>query len=156
MAHIRKAHNAWGKARREFSGVAMQSFQHPNTKGCKFEADLATDITKGNKSSGAGAAGQETLLGMGSQRVMERSEIGTSKDITFGSAQAGVGSAEQTLLGNGIEVLLDDSLFQQNDMFERQISPEIEKDRVYRDAVDKIWKQFDKDENGELSKEETR
>lgn len=57
---------------------------------------------------------------------------------------------------SNIEVLLDDSLFQQNGMFERQISPEIEKDRVYRDAVDKIWKQFDKDENGELSKDETR
>lgn len=57
---------------------------------------------------------------------------------------------------SNIEVLLDDSLFQQNGMFERQISPEIEQDRVYRDVVDKIWKQFDKDKNGELSKDETR
>ena len=47
-AHICKAHNAWDRARREFSGVMMQSPQHENTKGCKFERNLAEDITKGN------------------------------------------------------------------------------------------------------------
>ena len=69
----------------------------------------ASEITKGNKASGTGAAGEQTLLGMGSQRVMQRSEIGTSKDITFGSAQAGVGSAEQTKLGDGSRGIMDRS-----------------------------------------------
>ena len=41
-------------------------------------------------------------------------------------------------------------------MFPRQISPEDEKDRIYTDAVEKIWKEFDADHSGELDKDETR
>lgn len=36
------------------------------------------------------------------------------------------------------------------------MSEEVEKDRVYRDAVEKIWSQFDKDNSGELDRDETR
>ena len=36
------------------------------------------------------------------------------------------------------------------------MSAEDEKDRIYTDAVEKIWKNFDDDHSGELDKEETR
>lgn len=55
-----------------------------------------------------------------------------------------------------IEVLIDDSIFKTNGTFSRQISEEDEKERVYTDAVDKIWAQFDADHSGELDKDETR
>lgn len=37
VQHIRKAHNAWDKGRREFTGTIDRSKEHENTKGCKFE-----------------------------------------------------------------------------------------------------------------------
>ena len=57
---------------------------------------------------------------------------------------------------SNIEVLIDDSLFQVNGTFERQIPEDFEMDRVYRDAVEKIWGEFDKDNSGELDKPETK
>jgi hypothetical protein len=48
VQHIRKAHNAWDKAKREFQSVMAQSATHENTKGCKFEADLAMNLKKGD------------------------------------------------------------------------------------------------------------
>lgn len=55
-----------------------------------------------------------------------------------------------------IEVLIDDQIFKTNGTFSRQITKEDEKNRVYTEAVDKIWVQFDADNSGELDKDETR
>ena len=49
LAHIRKAHNAWDKAKREFTSTITQSKNHENTKGCKFEKDLAAHVSKGEE-----------------------------------------------------------------------------------------------------------
>lgn len=48
VQHIRKAHNAWDRSRREFSSTILRSSECVNTKGCKFEADLNTIIAEGN------------------------------------------------------------------------------------------------------------
>jgi len=48
VAHVRKAHNAWDRCRREFEGVIEHSSVNLNTKGCKFESDLAALIEEGN------------------------------------------------------------------------------------------------------------
>lgn len=36
------------------------------------------------------------------------------------------------------------------------MTAEIERDRIYRDAVEKIWDQFDKDKTGKLDRAETK
>jgi hypothetical protein len=48
VSHLRKAHNAWDRSKREFESVLMQSAQHVNTKGCKFEDTLKSLLTKGD------------------------------------------------------------------------------------------------------------
>lgn len=48
VAHLRKAHNAWDKARREVQSTINQSKENANTQGCKFESDLATAIITGD------------------------------------------------------------------------------------------------------------
>ena len=48
VAHIRKAHNAWDKNKREFEGCITGSKKCPNTKGCKFETDLKECIDQGS------------------------------------------------------------------------------------------------------------
>ena len=55
-----------------------------------------------------------------------------------------------------IEILVDDSMFVSNRTFTRRITPEIEKDRVIRQAVDKIWVDYDKDKSGALDRVETK
>ena len=57
---------------------------------------------------------------------------------------------------SNLEVLIDDSIFTVNKTFTRRLTPEIERDRIYRDAVEKIWAQFDKDNSGYLDKPETK
>ena len=47
VAHIRKAHNAWDRARREYEGAITTSSLNENTKGCKFEADLLAICQEG-------------------------------------------------------------------------------------------------------------
>ena len=57
---------------------------------------------------------------------------------------------------SNLEILIDDSVFTTNKTFDRRLTPEIERDRIYRDAVEKIWGQFDKDNSGQLDRAETR
>eukprot|EP00959_Pyramimonas_sp_CCMP1952_P271616 5678493-Pyramimonas_sp.AAC.1 len=44
VANVRKGHSAVDKAKREWSATVAQSAEHPNTQGCKFEAELKTAI----------------------------------------------------------------------------------------------------------------
>jgi hypothetical protein len=55
-----------------------------------------------------------------------------------------------------VEVLIDDSIFVANKTFSYKLTPAIERDRVFKQAIDKIWEQFDEDNNGSLDREETR
>ena len=57
---------------------------------------------------------------------------------------------------SNLEILIDDSVFTTNKTFARRLTPEIERDRIYRDAVEKIWGQFDKDNSGQLDRAETK
>lgn len=57
---------------------------------------------------------------------------------------------------SNLEVLIDDAVFTTNKTFARRLTPEIERDRIYRDAVEKIWGQFDKDNSGQLDRAETK
>ena len=45
--HIRKAHNAWDRVRRELDATIAVSAVNVNTKGCKFERDLLTVVETG-------------------------------------------------------------------------------------------------------------
>ena len=40
--------------------------------------------------------------------------------------------------------------------FSRRLTPEVEQQRIYSQAVDKIWRQFDVDNSGALDKAETK
>ena len=55
-----------------------------------------------------------------------------------------------------IEVLIDDCYFTAGGTFEHRITAEVEKDRIIAEIVNKIWVNFDRDNSGELNKEETR
>lgn len=55
-----------------------------------------------------------------------------------------------------IEVLIDDSIFTHNKTFSYRMTAEIEKDRIYKDAIEKIWDQFDVDKTGALDRVETK
>jgi len=55
-----------------------------------------------------------------------------------------------------IEVLIDDALFKTNKTFPRSIAADDELNRLYTDAVDKVWFTFDSDNSGQLDKNETR
>ena len=48
MANLRRVHSAWDKTRREWQALVHQSQGHDNTRGCKFESDLANMTKKGN------------------------------------------------------------------------------------------------------------
>ena len=48
VAHIRKAHNAWDRSKRELHSIISQSKANENTKGCKSESDLAGYIIEGD------------------------------------------------------------------------------------------------------------
>ena len=48
VAHARKAHSAFDRAKREFEGTLLQSSANMNTKGCKFEQDLKDLIIQGS------------------------------------------------------------------------------------------------------------
>lgn len=60
------------------------------------------------------------------------------------------------LLPGNIEVLFDDSQFFQRGIFSKRLSAASEQDRVVREIVDKIWKEFDVNDSGELDRDETR
>ena len=55
-----------------------------------------------------------------------------------------------------LEILVSDSLFTANKTFSYRLTAEIERDRIYKQAVDSIWGQFDKDNSGALDKAETK
>ena len=57
---------------------------------------------------------------------------------------------------SNIEVLIDEDYFAENSVFVRKITEQVEKDRIYRLTVEKIWKKYDLDESGQLDKDETR
>lgn len=63
--------------------------------------------------------------------------------------------AWECIPGN-IEILIDDSVFVSNGTFTRRVTAEREKKRVYEQAVEKIWGEYDKDNSGALDKPETR
>lgn len=42
-----------------------------------------------------------------------------------------------------VEILIDDALFVSNKTFSRRLTPEVEQNRIYTEAVNKIWKEFD-------------
>ena len=49
LAQVRKAHNAWDKAKRDMNACVLTSMNHEATKGCKFEKDISSTIVSGNK-----------------------------------------------------------------------------------------------------------
>ena len=51
---------------------------------------------------------------------------------------------------------MDDSLFVQNKTFSIKITPNVERKRVIKQAVEKIWDEFDVDKSGALDKAETK
>jgi len=51
---------------------------------------------------------------------------------------------------------MDDSLFTVNKTFSYKLTAAIEQDRIYKDAVEKLWLKLDKDKNGILDKQEAR
>lgn len=55
-----------------------------------------------------------------------------------------------------LEILVDDSLFTANKTFSYRLTAEIERDRIYKQAVDSMWVLFDKDNSGSLDKPETK
>ena len=55
-----------------------------------------------------------------------------------------------------IEVFLHDSYFAELQSFPRRLTAEVQKDLVLKDAVDKIWGEFDRNNNGSLDKAETK
>lgn len=55
-----------------------------------------------------------------------------------------------------LEILVSDSLFTANKTFSYRLTAEIERDRIYKQAVDSIWGQFDKDNSGALNKAESK
>ena len=55
-----------------------------------------------------------------------------------------------------IEVLIDDTFFLVKGAFTKKMTNESANDRVYREAVDGIWAQFDVDNSGALEKGEAR
>ena len=57
---------------------------------------------------------------------------------------------------SNLEILIDDAVFTSNKTFARRLTAEIERDRIYKDAVEKIWGQFDVDKSGQLDRVETK
>lgn len=57
---------------------------------------------------------------------------------------------------SNIEILFDDSYFQQEKTFARVLSGDVERERVVKEVVEKIWSDFDKDNSNQLDKDETR
>lgn len=47
VASLRKTHSAWDKAKRDLMALIARSENHPNTKSCKFEADLKAALISG-------------------------------------------------------------------------------------------------------------
>ena len=55
-----------------------------------------------------------------------------------------------------IEVLVHDSLFAENQSFARRLTPEVQRELLLKDAVEKIWGEFDVNNSGALDREETK
>eukprot|EP00959_Pyramimonas_sp_CCMP1952_P261653 5471464-Pyramimonas_sp.AAC.1 len=60
--HIRKAHNAWDKVKRDLQSTIVQSKARQNTKGCKFEKDMADRISAGGAGDAALAALEQKYM----------------------------------------------------------------------------------------------
>ena len=79
MAHIRKAHNAWDRSKRELHSIISQSKANENTKGCKFESDLPGYIIEGDA--------EDAVLVQLEQKFM-RGEMYSMDEISNSSAKA--------------------------------------------------------------------
>ena len=55
-----------------------------------------------------------------------------------------------------IEVFLHDSYFAEAESFPRRITPEVQRELLLKDAVEKIWSEFDVNNNGSLDQVETK
>ncbi len=55
-----------------------------------------------------------------------------------------------------VEVLINDDMFVANKTFSFKLTAAYERERVFKQAIDKIWLQFDADNNGSLDRDETK
>ena len=55
-----------------------------------------------------------------------------------------------------IEVFLHDSYFAELETFSRRVTPEVQRELLLKDAVEKIWGEFDVNNNGSLDQVETK
>ena len=55
-----------------------------------------------------------------------------------------------------LEVLVHDSYFAETQSFARRLTPEVQRELLLKDAVEKIWGEFDVNNSGALDREETK
>lgn len=134
-------HSTYKRARKIRIDIPQPNLEQP-------ELNLEQDPEPKQTPEGEGAA-QETPTPAADERPKQVIVI-DGEPLQYSS------SISYELLPGNVEIIFDDSQFFQRGVFTKRLSEASEQDRVVREVVDKIWKEFDVDDSGELDRDETR
>lgn len=79
VATLRKAHNAWDRAKRDYNNLLQRSQENVNTAGCRFEKDVASATVAGEKLDGTIISLEAAFF---NNKVLDEAQIKEACDTT--------------------------------------------------------------------------